>query len=59
MVIELDFNIQQPSFGRNTPSNNDNISPEHGDNASNCADLTDETIQGIKDSSSSGTESTQ
>ena len=55
-VIEIDSTIQQPSFGRNTVINN-NISPEHGDIANNYTELTDETIQGMKDSSSSATES--
>ena len=31
--------------------------PEHGDNASNYTELTDETIQGMKGGSSSATES--
>ena len=56
-VIEIDSSIQQPSFGRNTAINNDNISPEQGDIANNYTELTDETIQGTKDSSSSATES--
>ena len=56
-VIEIDSSIQQPSFGRNTAINNDNISPEQGDIANNYTELSDETIQGTKDSSSSATES--
>ena len=45
-------NIQGTLFSRNTAINNDNISPEHGDNASNYTELTDETFQGMKGNSS-------
>ena len=59
IVLNDEANTQNsdPSFGRNTAINNDSISPEHGDIANNYTQLTDETIQGTKDSSSSATES--
>ena len=35
-VIEINSETQQPSTGQNTAVDNDNISPENGDNVSNC-----------------------
>lgn len=47
-MIEIDSNKQQSSSGRNTAINNGSISTERVDNASNCTELTDETIHGRK-----------
>ena len=41
----------------NTAINKDNISLEHGEDASNYTELTDETFQGMKGNSSTTTES--
>ena len=57
-VIEINSETQQPSTGRNTAVDNDNISPENGDNVSNCTELTHDTIQGNKGNSSRATKET-
>ena len=56
-VIEINSETQQPSTGQNTAVDN-NISPEKGDNASNCTELTHDKIQGNKGNSSRATEQT-
>ena len=57
-VIEINSETQQPSTGQNTAVDNDNISPENGDNVSNCTELTHDTIQGNKGNSSRATKQT-
>ena len=57
-VIEINSETQQPSTGQNTAVDNDNIFSENGDNASNCTELTHDTIQGNKGNSSRATEQT-
>ena len=57
-VIEINSETQQPSTGQNTAVNSDNISPENGDNVSNCTELTHDTIQGNKGNSSRATKET-